>query len=71
MKERVMSYILGSITSCQDNTEPWKVKLKMKNKQLTFEIDFGADTSLPNFQSTKGNGDLQPVLTPLFGPGEN
>ena len=63
---------LGSVTSCQGNTEPWRVKLKLNGQSLTFKIDSGADTSVISYQTFKAlkvPETLQPAISPLYGPG--
>ena len=67
------SFFLGSVTTCNDDTEAWNVNLKICNKWVTFKIDSGADTSVisvTTYKSLRNRPILDPANGAIFGPGD-
>ncbi|KAK3091772.1 hypothetical protein FSP39_022529 [Pinctada imbricata] len=66
------SLFLGSVTTCNDNSEAWNVKLKICGKPVVFKIDSGADTSVISdklFYSLPKRPKLSPVKGIVSGIG--
>ena len=64
------TYFLGAINN--NDTEAWKVKLKVNRRLLTFKIDTGADVSIMDettYHSLRPKPRLDPVTNPLKSPG--
>ena len=60
-----------AVNELGEDSESWKVQLKLENVQTTFKLDFGADvTVIPENVYQKTGKQLQKTNAKLTGPGQ-